>query len=576
MSGQVTHDGSNYPNTVNPGDTMPSAQPPALPRGVQQQGYAPVLGPLQPVANAAQDAGQAIGDKLSGLFAPSSRASVRNNNPGAQWPGPVAKQFGMSGYQNLSDGNKIATFPTPVHGAAAQFALLDKSYSGMPLMDAIHKWTGGNSSASYARTVSQNTGIPLGAPITRELLQSPQGIALAQAMAHNEAGGNFPMTQQQWAQGQQMAFGQGTGAGMQNMQGNDTSSPGSGLTPDNVKQAAGVPASVGSRFDAAYPNGPQPTLRRVPQVTPATTPGMNSTDAVTGRQRPYNPDMGVEDYQQPRSQQPYPNRAAESQSWGQRLAHSPNMALIRAGASIASNTGGIGTALASGINAGATELATQRKQLESEEGLNQRAQGLFQQAKQHLNQYQRVPASTQAILGARQQQGNYTVAGQDEHGNTMLMNRKTGQVEAAPQNFTPAAKPTAIQSNANWLMQNGIAKSPQEAFNMAHAGVNDGATWQRLVQAEKRLLMQSPEGVGLPPEKLEQQAQQNVVARRQAMQNQGTPLPPPPAGGGTPAASSGQQQNSSKVGETKQFKQGTYRKIKDGPDNDPANWQKVE
>ena len=133
-------------------------------------------------------------------------ASIRTNNPGAQWPGASASRFGADSFQQLRDGNKIAVFPTPVHGAAAQFDLLDKRYGGMTLGDAITKWSGGNSSAGYATAVSRATGIGVGERITKDLLRSPRGIALARAMAAHEAGRPYPLSIGQWAQAQQMAF----------------------------------------------------------------------------------------------------------------------------------------------------------------------------------------------------------------------------------------------------------------------------------------------------------------------------------------------------------------------------------
>ncbi len=136
-------------------------------------------------------------------------ASVRNNNPGAQWPGPVASQFGATGAQDLPGGNKIASFDSPEKGGAAHFALLAQKYSGMPLEAAIEKWSGGNNSTPYTQFVARRAGISPDTPITPELLRGPQGVQLAKAMADWEAGGSYPMTEQQWAQAHSMAFGGG-------------------------------------------------------------------------------------------------------------------------------------------------------------------------------------------------------------------------------------------------------------------------------------------------------------------------------------------------------------------------------
>lgn len=119
-------------------------------------------------------------------------ASVRNLNPGAQWPGPVASKWGATGHEVLKDGqgNKIATFPTWEQGAAAHIDLLRSKYAGLPLSDAIAKWSGGNNAAEYVARVSRETGLQPGAVISDELLRSPQGLALVQSMAGHEKGRN--------------------------------------------------------------------------------------------------------------------------------------------------------------------------------------------------------------------------------------------------------------------------------------------------------------------------------------------------------------------------------------------------
>jgi hypothetical protein len=139
-------------------------------------------------------------------------ASVRNNNPGAQWPGPTAQQFGASSSQTIGGGNQIAKFDDPVKGAAAQLALLDKKYSGMPINAAISKWSGGNSSPQYAAYIAKNTGLTPDTPITPQLLRSPEGLKLAKSMADWEAGGKYPMSDQQWTSAQALAF---SGGGQQ-------------------------------------------------------------------------------------------------------------------------------------------------------------------------------------------------------------------------------------------------------------------------------------------------------------------------------------------------------------------------
>ncbi len=144
---------------------------------------------------------------LAGTMAHALPVSIRTNNPGAQWPGPVATQWGATGSIDLFDGNKIAVFENPIYGAAAQFALLRKSYLGLTIDQAISKWIGGRDATEYARRVARAAGVSTGEALTEDLLAGPGGIELAKAMAHWEAGMDFPLTDEQWKHAQEMVFG---------------------------------------------------------------------------------------------------------------------------------------------------------------------------------------------------------------------------------------------------------------------------------------------------------------------------------------------------------------------------------
>lgn len=134
-------------------------------------------------------------------------ASIRNNNPGAQWPGESATKFGATGSQDLPGGQKIATFPDPVSGAAAQYDLMDRRYTGMTLRQAIGKWSGGHSPDEYTQVVAQRTGLSPDTVITKDLLRDPKvAVPLGQAMAYHEAGRPYPLTPEQWTQAHRMAF----------------------------------------------------------------------------------------------------------------------------------------------------------------------------------------------------------------------------------------------------------------------------------------------------------------------------------------------------------------------------------
>lgn len=126
-------------------------------------------------------------------------AAIRYNNPGAMYPGPSAARFGSTRTEIIGGGHKIAVFPDAVSGAAAQFDLLNRSYAGLTLGAAITKWSGGNSSAEYAASVSKAIGIGVDQKLTKELLADPKvAIPLAKAAAKIEAGGEYPLSDAQW------------------------------------------------------------------------------------------------------------------------------------------------------------------------------------------------------------------------------------------------------------------------------------------------------------------------------------------------------------------------------------------
>lgn len=138
-------------------------------------------------------------------------ASIRNKNPGAQYPGKSSKKFGSATYETLrsKDGvHKIATFPTHEHGAAAQFDLLATAYTGMTIQAAIIKWCGGFYAKSYLGVLEAKAGITASSLLTKDLLADPAfAVPLAKAMAFQEAGQDYPMTDDDWLEAHQMAFG---------------------------------------------------------------------------------------------------------------------------------------------------------------------------------------------------------------------------------------------------------------------------------------------------------------------------------------------------------------------------------
>jgi len=150
-------------------------------------------------------------------------ATIRYNNPGGMWPQESSRKFGSNSYGVIGGGNLIAKFDTPEAGAAAQFDLLaSPKYSGMPIGRAIDKWsghTGGAANVSaYANSVARSIGLSPDDILTPQIVQSPSGIAFAKAMARQEAGVDYPMSDQQWQAAQQMAFGQPAQAQQQQVQ----------------------------------------------------------------------------------------------------------------------------------------------------------------------------------------------------------------------------------------------------------------------------------------------------------------------------------------------------------------------
>lgn len=134
-------------------------------------------------------------------------AAIRYNNPGAQYPGPISSKYGATS-KTLADGHKIAVFPDAVSGAAAQFELLSTSgnYKNKTLRQAISTWSGGNNVSGYVKLIESRTGVSGNTKLTPELLSDPAfAIPLAKAMARQEGGKEYPLTDEQWAQAHKMA-----------------------------------------------------------------------------------------------------------------------------------------------------------------------------------------------------------------------------------------------------------------------------------------------------------------------------------------------------------------------------------
>lgn len=138
-------------------------------------------------------------------------ASIRNRNPGAMYPGPSARRFGTVGTEVLTskDGvHKIATFEEHEQGAAALFHLLHQGsrndrrlYCGKPIGAAIRTWCGGIHADAYLRVIEARAGVTRMDHLDDDFLRDPRrAIPLAKAMAWQEAGRDYPMTDRQWTE----------------------------------------------------------------------------------------------------------------------------------------------------------------------------------------------------------------------------------------------------------------------------------------------------------------------------------------------------------------------------------------
>lgn len=125
-------------------------------------------------------------------------ANVRYNNPAAAFPRKQDEKYGVLGYGVLNDGegNKIAHFPTPVHGAAANFDLFAKDYTNMSFKRAMTKWRGRESKVPQ--------GYDPEGMITKDFLNNKErAIDFFKKMAVHESP-DFSMTDDEWTQAYNM------------------------------------------------------------------------------------------------------------------------------------------------------------------------------------------------------------------------------------------------------------------------------------------------------------------------------------------------------------------------------------
>lgn len=175
-------------------------------------------------------------------------ASIRNHNPGAMYPGPSAKRFGSASFETLrsKDGvHKIATFPTHQHGAAAMFHLLSTRYVGLPIDKAIAKWCGGYYVSTYLKVLEQKSGVKASDTLTLAMLRDHAvAVPIARAMAWQEAGRDYPLSEQEWVEAHGMAFGDAMAPAFS--PGNDVPSPKVEMREAQAVAAVARPAAGGA------------------------------------------------------------------------------------------------------------------------------------------------------------------------------------------------------------------------------------------------------------------------------------------------------------------------------------------
>lgn len=151
----------------------------------------PLPEPLPPELDGIGPSTSGTTSTISDVPANGTPASIRYNNPGAQYPASAAERFGQIGYGIIGGGHKIARFPHPVNGAASNFDLLSRSYTGMTFGAAGQKWTGSN-----------GFGIPGysdSTVLTKEMVADPAtATPIMKSIAKREAGKANTLTDTQW------------------------------------------------------------------------------------------------------------------------------------------------------------------------------------------------------------------------------------------------------------------------------------------------------------------------------------------------------------------------------------------
>jgi hypothetical protein len=206
------------------------------------------------------------------------------------YPGPSARRFGSTGHEVIGGGHKIAVFPDAESGAAAQFDLLSRNYAGLPLRDAIAKWSGGNASGAYADFIAKNTGLSPDTVLTREILQDPRlAVPLVRSMAQWEAGRVYPLDDAGWNSAHSRAFGPGQ---QQLAAGGGSLDPASSPAPAPDRQPAANPGDLQAYAkrllaEADQKAGAQPQSQQQPNDDERAVLGLVMANDGTGPESPF-------------------------------------------------------------------------------------------------------------------------------------------------------------------------------------------------------------------------------------------------------------------------------------------------
>lgn len=174
---------------------------------------------------------------------------------------------------------------------------------------------------------------------------------------------------------------------------------GAGSAVSPAPAEAGTPAFPGGTSAVPYPNMSGQTPLPQPQVSPPSPPKRSQASPATAKAISTGRPESADTSEMPEGRLPYPD--ALNRDWGQNMTRSPWMSLINAGAVTASTPGPLGSAIGKGIQAGTKSLDDQRKELRSEQELNDKAKELYQKALEHRDKYNQMTPYERASIAVK-------------------------------------------------------------------------------------------------------------------------------------------------------------------------------